>query len=79
VDLVNCGLLGLNWHRIPLVREAFGAFRWPLPCNPSRIRVQVGAELLEPAQVAERFGSRATVPVGWAGHCELDSSATERD
>lgn len=79
-DAVHAALLKLDPRRIPLIREAFGAFRWPLAGQ-----FNLGAATLISAgacfdgtgwttdAIAEQLGVEARAPKGWAGHVEWRS------
>jgi len=65
VDWVSARLLGYDPERIPIVREAFGAFRWPIadfPCDhvmPVRDGVPSGDDAFDTPTLG------VTYPVGW--------------
>ncbi|MBU5635998.1 DUF362 domain-containing protein [Geomonas sp. Red69] len=71
-DLVHSYLLGLDFRKIPLVREAFGDFRFPL-VGGDAATCQVAAQqrLYSPMDVSAEFGQRAVPARGWQGHIEL--------
>ena len=73
-DLVHAGLLGLDWRRLALVREAFSDYRWRLAEDPSAVCVRIGDETITPDEAADRYGVHAIVPRGWAHHCERTST-----
>lgn len=59
VDWVAAQLLGYHPARIPIAREAFGAFRWPITeFSPDQVTVVGGAGLREPAEPV-------AYPAGW--------------
>ncbi|WP_129124542.1 DUF362 domain-containing protein [Geomonas oryzae] len=71
-DLVHSYLMGLDFRKIPLVREAFGDFRFPLvPGDAASCRVAARQRLYRPEEAAAEFGRRATPARGWQGHIEL--------
>lgn len=71
-DLVHAGLLGMDYQRIPLVRDAFGRFRYPLTdCGPEECIVRANGVEMSWNQAAQRFGKPARPPRGWSGHVEL--------
>lgn len=71
-DLVHSYLLGLDYNKIPLVREAFGDFRFPLVSgSPESCRVAAQQRLFAPTEVTARFGRKAVPAKGWQGHIEL--------
>jgi uncharacterized protein (DUF362 family) len=71
-EWVNARLMGYDPKRIPLIREAFGKFNYPVAdFAPDCIRVSVNEED-KPASEILPFEGRAFVPpLGWQGHCEL--------
>ncbi|MEP6913644.1 MAG: DUF362 domain-containing protein [bacterium] len=75
VDWVGSRLLGYDPNRIPIVREAFGEFKWPLTRfthNDLSLKGDLGeggVELLESARVSADI----IYPVGWAD--AVDGSA----
>jgi uncharacterized protein (DUF362 family) len=72
-EWVHARLMGFDPEKIPLIREAFGKFKYPLTdFSPDSIRVWL-ADTEKPAQDIFPFEGRAFVPPrGWQGHCELD-------
>lgn len=74
-EWVNTRLMGFDPQRIPLVREAFNRFRYPLVAfAPDVIQVrlddkqEIGAAHVFPFETAFEPAS------GWRGHCELKES-----
>jgi len=69
-DYVHAHLMGFDWRKIPLIREAFGHFKYPL-CNfrPEDIEVQFeGQRFRQPWPL---WNERPFAPPGgWKGHCE---------
>ena len=69
-DYVHAHLMGFDWRKIPLIREAFGQFKYPL-CHfrPDDVEVQFeGRRLSQPWPLWNR---RPFIPpTGWKGHCE---------
>lgn len=79
-EWVHARLMGFDPRKIPLIREAFGNFRYPLAdFSPDSIRVWIG-DTEKSAQDLLPFEGRAFLPPrGWQGHCELmDSSIRPR-
>jgi uncharacterized protein (DUF362 family) len=74
-EWVNARLMGFDPKRIPLTREAFAAFPFPIArFDPESIRVYLAKETLTTAEIFP-FEHRAFLPPkGWRGHCELDLS-----
>jgi len=69
-EYVHANLMGFDWRKIPLIREAFGQFKYPL-CDfrPEDIEVHFeGRRFCQPWPV---WNDRPFVPpTGWKGHCE---------
>ena len=69
-DFVHAHLMGLDWHKIPLIREAFGQFRYPIATfRPEDVVFHAaGSAKRQPwtAWPARPFRP----PAGWRGHCE---------
>lgn len=75
-DLLHCALLGLDYRRIPQVREAFGSFRYPLVVGtPDDCVVSTSEGDMVLAEAVSRYGARARPPRGWRGHVELGPSS----
>jgi hypothetical protein len=69
-EYVHAHLMGFDWRKIHLIREAFGSFRYPL-CNvrPEDIEIHFGGKRLR--QPWPPLNVRPFVPpAGWQGHCE---------
>lgn len=71
-EWVHCRLMGLDPRRIPLVREAFASFPYPLVAfAPAAIRVRMDSAERSADEIFP-FDARAFCPPrGWQGHCEL--------
>jgi uncharacterized protein (DUF362 family) len=71
-EWVHARLMGFDPEKIPLVREAFGNFEYPLTdFAPGSVRVRIGDSEKLAKQVFP-FERRAFLPPrGWLGHCEL--------
>jgi hypothetical protein len=71
-------LMGFDPEKIPLVRQAFGAFAYPLTAFPPSavcLRTRLGDV---PAARAFPFEDRAfRPPAGWKNHCELLEHAND--
>lgn len=68
-EYVHAYLMGFDWRKIPIVREAFGSFKYPL-CNsrPENVEVQFGGQRFR--QPWPVWNERPFVPAaGWKGHC----------
>ena len=72
-EWVNARLMGFDPFRVPLTREAFRAFRFPLASfDPESIRIHFGAEVLRPQDVFPFENRKYRPSEGWHGYCELD-------
>jgi len=69
-DAIHAALLRLDAQRIPLIRESFGRFRWPLAEADEVPVARFGDRQLGCDQVAEELGRAARAPKGWAGRIE---------
>jgi hypothetical protein len=67
VDWVAAHLLGYEAAKIPLAREAFGAFRWPIAAfTPEQVRLAGDNASMELTALAERtLASGIEHPIGW--------------
>jgi uncharacterized protein (DUF362 family) len=69
-DYVHAHLMGFDWRRIPLLREAFGLSRFPLiGCRPDQIEVEVDGHIFGQPWPSWNLTPFAP-PRGWLGHCE---------
>jgi uncharacterized protein (DUF362 family) len=82
VDWVAAHLLGYDVGRVPIVREAFGAFRWPL-AKGTPDDVRLAGDLIHPDGVAGLLARAADLdiehPIGWrdaAAHPGTDAAKT---
>lgn len=69
-EYVHAHLMGFDWRKIPLIREAFGQFKYPLCMfQPEDVEVQFeGHRFCQPWPL---WNERPFVPPkGWKGHCE---------
>jgi uncharacterized protein (DUF362 family) len=70
-EWINTRLMGFDPQRIPLTREAFGRFRYPLVAyTPDALRVRLNDEEIGLTDVVP-FGEAFEPASGWRGHCEL--------
>ena len=70
-EWVHARLMGFDPQKVPIVREAFGAFSLPLAqFPPSEIKVRLAGETIPIASVFPT-GTPFIPPRGWRGHCEL--------
>jgi len=74
-DAIHAALLRFDYRRIPLIREAFGQFRWPLLGPDAGLPVAHWNERsLTVEEVSHELGVKADPPAGWAGHLEWTPS-----
>lgn len=79
-EWVHCHLMGFNPELIPLVRESFGAFSYPIanfPPSSITIRTSDGT-VVTPDMLTPALGRPFTAPSGWLGHCEMTPAGTLR-
>ena len=76
-EWVHARLMGFDPKKVPLIREAFGRFEYPLTdFSSDSIRVWI-ADAEVPARDILPFEGRAFLPPrGWQGHCELIEAST---
>jgi hypothetical protein len=71
LEWVHARLMGFDPQKIPIVREAFGAFSFPLArFTPSEITVRLEGETVPASSILPK-GQPFIPPRGWRGHCEL--------
>jgi uncharacterized protein (DUF362 family) len=70
-DLVHCALMGWDWRRIPLVREAFTTRAMPLTSGaPTDVDIRYRGGTQTVSDIAMQVGGRFRAPDGWRGHVE---------
>lgn len=69
-DWVHCELLGIDPAKIPIVREAFGSFRWPLVETTEVFIRNLDNSATRQSSRLETIRQPALLPRGWRGHCE---------
>ncbi|HLA96917.1 MAG TPA: DUF362 domain-containing protein [Anaerolineales bacterium] len=74
-DWVHALLLGMDPRKIPLVREAFSEFRWPLAPTPSKVEVRYQNRAFTNPYDVHKLGIEARPARGWASYCELRATA----
>jgi uncharacterized protein (DUF362 family) len=75
VDWVHAILMGLAPERIPLTREAFGHYRYPLvKFSPEEIIVHVDGLPVTPQELFARYGHRFRLPIGWGSVFEMNQT-----
>ena len=73
-EWVHARLMGFDPRRIPLVREAFGDFSYPLASfSPADIRVAVGQAVSPASDIRPPSGVAFRPAEGWRGRCELEA------
>lgn len=76
-EWVHCRLMGFDPERIPLVRESFGKFLYPLAgFAPSSITAATEAGILPVTALQPALGHPFAAPAGWRGHCEMPLAET---
>lgn len=71
-EWIHARLMGFDPTKIPLIREAFGDFEYPLTnFAPNAIRVWMTEKEKSAADVFPFEGRAFVPPRGWQGHCEL--------
>jgi uncharacterized protein (DUF362 family) len=71
-EWVHARLMGFDPGRIPLVREAFADFAYPLACfSPAEIRVLLNEGEVSASEIRPPSGLRFQPAEGWRGSCEL--------
>jgi uncharacterized protein (DUF362 family) len=80
IDWVHAILMGLVPESIPLTREAFGHYRYPLTdFNPKDIAVYVDGSPVDHGDLFARLGRRFKLPTGWdrSGDAAISESMGE--
>jgi hypothetical protein len=74
-EWVHARLMGFDPEKIPLIREAFGGFKYPLvSSSPDSIRVWIAGADKAAHEILPFEGRPFLSPRGWKGHCELAES-----
>jgi uncharacterized protein (DUF362 family) len=74
-EWVHCRLMGFDPARVPLVREAFAAFAFPLvDFPPGQIEVRLDGVSVPALDLTPLNGRSFLPPPGWVGHCELEAA-----
>jgi uncharacterized protein (DUF362 family) len=77
LEWVHALLMGLDPRRIPLIRNAFAAHRYPLAAfAPEDVVVATESGVEPAAAFAAREGRAFRPPAGWVGECELERRPT---
>ncbi|HLO69047.1 MAG TPA: DUF362 domain-containing protein [Holophaga sp.] len=70
-EWVHTLAMGLDPERIPIVREAFGQWPWPLvDFAPGEVEALLEGVRLPLEEIFDRVGADFVPPLGWQGHCE---------
>lgn len=73
-EWVHAILMGFDPRRVPIVREAFGRFRYPLAeFSGADVRVRTMDEE-RPAETLANSSRNFRPSRGWVGHCELETT-----
>jgi hypothetical protein len=67
--------MGLDPHKISLIRTAPTAFRWPLFEGEPDFSACVEGRVLSWKEAAKISGVKAIPARGWVGHCEMEQAA----
>jgi len=70
-ERTHASLLGLDERKISVIRESYGAFRWPLNLPNATCQVTLNGARTTLQQMARQIGVDAVPPDGWCGHIEL--------
>ena len=74
-DLAHAALLRLDWHKIPLLRRAYEAFRYPLAeGDPQAAQFSLNGAVVSWEDLARRAGQSSLAPAGWRGQIEWRSA-----
>lgn len=69
-EYAHAHLMGFDWRKIPLIREAFGEFRYPICAfRPEDVEIQFGGQRF-PQPWPEWENRPFAPPEGWKGQCE---------
>jgi uncharacterized protein (DUF362 family) len=70
-EFVHASLMGFDWEKIPIIREAFEQFKYPLTSfDPSSIHALYnGTRAKAPWKITDETSFKP--PQGWKHHCEL--------
>ena len=72
-EWVHTLAMGLDPEKIPIVREAFGAFTMPLvKFQPSEVQAMGDSGPVPQDQIFGQYGAVFLAPLGWQGHCERE-------
>lgn len=78
-EWVHARLMGFDPEKIPLIREAFGTFKYPLTnFSPDSIRVWLADAEKQAHEMLPFEGRAFRPPRGWQGHCELEDNSIAR-
>lgn len=78
-DLVHSELLQFDWRAIPVLRESFTPFKYPLTrSTPDAALVMIGAQTLTAEQAGAAYGASAEPARGWMGQVEKRNEILHR-
>jgi uncharacterized protein (DUF362 family) len=67
IDWVHAILMGLRPEKIPLTREAFRQYRYPLTqFSPADVVIKVDGNFVDSAELFSRYGYPFRLPSGWS-------------
>lgn len=70
-DLAHCAFMHFDWNKIPLVKQAFEAYLYPLTSHkPDDILLYTKGHSVHVDELAEKWGLDFKPPNGWDGHIE---------
>jgi uncharacterized protein (DUF362 family) len=79
-DLAHSALMRFDWRRVPIIREAFGEFAYPLAnLQPAACEIRTAADRYTFDRLDEMgrtLGTPFRPPKGWKGHVERPAIAT---
>ena len=65
--------MGLEPDRIPLMREAFGRYRYPLAdFTPKEIAIHMDGLSVQQSELFHRYGRKFKLPKGWDQGCDTE-------
>jgi uncharacterized protein (DUF362 family) len=74
-EVVHAALMRFDHRRVPLIREAFAPFRYPIAeGRPEMVEAVCGGRRLELDELAEKIGVHFDPPAGWKGRLERNAA-----
>lgn len=78
-ELAHASLMGFDWRKIALIRESFGAFRYPLvSSSPEACRIVSDDREMSVDQARQDFGCSVIAPRGWAQYLTNEHAIHDR-